>query len=419
MKNKEIFNKAYSRLSELYAGEEHVPSVKTISRFYEEKMILEDNSQYLRCLEFCGRLREAAERKGEHIFVRGTTGSSFIAYLLGATNVNPLPPHEYCPKCRSIRFIGAGSPFDKATKKCLCGSDITFDGHDIPFASNIKYGIKGHIQISVSYEFLDEAKQMISEEDWGKTVVKLTNGGLAPTWFCFLDNNEDEKSEYCLTENSERFERFVRITLVADKGLGRFRELERATGYKVRDIDHSKTGLVFFEFMERNIKGIKPFDNEFMLEIWDKVSPQSYDDLLKLIGFAHSTNVWRDNAERLFADHRMTLRDIPAYRDDIYAMIVEKLRKNGIYDDGLAYEVMQKACRGDYARVGGVDDDTLFSLLGIGFDIDFILFLEGIRYMFPKAHGVAYMMEAIAMMYYKTYFNKEYNEIMLMANEDE
>ena len=94
-------------------------------------------------------------------------------------------------------------------------------------------------------------------------------------------------------------------------------------------------------------------------------------------------------------------------------MISERLYKNGVYDEGLAYEVTDKTMRGYYAKTGGVDEDTMLALLELGFDIDFVNFLSKINYMFTKAHGTAYLREAIAMMFYKTNFNKEYNEIML------
>ena len=51
--------------------------------------------------------------------------------------------------------------------------------------------------------------------------------------------------------------------------------------------------------------------------------------------------------------------------------------------------------------------------IGCSSRVDFIFFLEKINYMFPKAHGVAYLREAIAMMYYKLKYNKEYNEVIL------
>ena len=114
MKNKQLFKKAYSRLLELYSGEYSTPDIAILSRFYREKMILGESGPYMRYLDFLGRVREVASQKGERIFVRGTTGASFIAYILGATDINPLPRHEYCPHCHTTKFAGTGSPFDEA-----------------------------------------------------------------------------------------------------------------------------------------------------------------------------------------------------------------------------------------------------------------------------------------------------------------
>ena len=217
--------------------------------------------------------------------------------------------------------------------------------------------------------------------------------------------------------NREIFANFPRITLVPDSMLDKYRELEKTTGFKMKDIGFDEQSLAFFRFMERDIQGIPHFDNNFIKEIWNTINPQSYDDLLKLIGFAHSTNIWKDNAESLFNEHRMSLCEIPGYREDLYKMLNDRLCAKGIYNAGLAYEVSDKTMRGYYAKTGGVDEDTMFALLNIGFDIDFIFFLSQVRYMFTKAQGIAYLREAIAMMFYKTKFNKEYNEIMLVKTD--
>jgi DNA polymerase III alpha subunit (gram-positive type) len=54
----------------------------------------------------------------------------------------------------------------------------------------------------------------------------------------------------------------------------------------------------------------------------------------------------------------------------------------------------------------------VIALLRLDVDMDYILFLEKINYMFTKAHGVSYLRDAIVMMFYKIKFNKEYLEIM-------
>lgn len=102
--------------------------------------------------------------------IRGCAGGSLIAWLLGITETNPLPPHDYCPSCKRVSFVDEEaypSGFDlncygaKVRVCSHCGEALTGDGHNIPV--EFFAGIDGEKAPDIDINFAPEIHETMLE----------------------------------------------------------------------------------------------------------------------------------------------------------------------------------------------------------------------------------------------------------------
>ena len=389
MKN-QLWNKACDALYGRYG--EFLP-IEISNRFFAEKAEMQESDVivYFDMLSF---LASEAKKQGEHIRVNGGTGASFVAYVMGATEVNPLKAHYYCPECKNVIFDGtAADGWDLAERKCSCQALMQRDGHNIPYETyrHVLHR-NASFAVSVSPRFLSSAAEIVKQ---------YFNG-------CKTGLEEREEGKILILSLSYG-ERQTNVTFFADQELARCKALESATA-----TDFSRIGFackeVLSEFQKGNTDGILEFRNRLMKDILNSTKPVSFGELLQTFGLSHGTGVWFDNAQKLTEDG-ISLTKVISYRDDVFNYVRERSLKCGLADSGFAYKVMEDARRGVYLK-NGIPASLRSHLFALGADEWFIKSISKIRYLFPKAHAVEYMKTAAIQMWYKINYPKEFKDIM-------
>lgn len=391
----DILKKAEYKMAELYG--EH-PPIRVKNRFVTEKLMLKDQKM-LRWMGFLGELQAQLYEQNDSFLVRGAQlGASFIAWLLGGTNVNPLPAHYYCKTCKKIEFIPtAKCGLDLPDKMCSCGSLYERDGfaidaiHMYPLNGGGELYLSCHAMETVRNCFKDyfgeysEIREIhITDETEGPYKVAryiLVSGNLAERY-------PDEVISVTAEEYYQRFSRMDRLVAVKneEEQIG-FKDLAdtRFTCEEIRS--YAKYAAAHGAFID--ISG----ENDLNAVVSRMADPK-YSDLLAVSGLLHGTGVWSDNGEKLYKKG-IPVTELISNREDAYAFLYGKLK--GIECEnpsGQVFEIKDNLQKGKYTR-GRMPEDLEHLLLESGVPEWYVDSMKKIQYVFPKAHLVAYLKKDI------------------------
>ena len=149
----DIWRDAEEKLHELYGEEMPLP---VTARYQREKKRMQNTDMEM-LLAFLRHLARHFRDLKATFTLRGRTAASFVCWLLEITDVNPLPPHYYCPHCRRIEFSNEEKyGWDLPEKTCSCGAGMLRDGMNTVFLPEIDLPDSVHMDLDIPGELQDK-----------------------------------------------------------------------------------------------------------------------------------------------------------------------------------------------------------------------------------------------------------------------
>lgn len=160
--------------------------------------------------------------------------------------------------------------------------------------------------------------------------------------------------------------------------------------------------------------GIPEFGTKFVRGMLVDTRPTTFDELIRISGLSHGTDVWLGNAQTLIEEGTVTLQDAICCRDDIMIYLI----KMGL-EPNKAFKIMETVRKGKALK----DPDKWEGFKSAMKEKDvpdwYIKSCEKIKYMFPKAHAAAYVTNAFRIAWFKVHEPKAYYTSYFTIRADE
>ena len=160
--------------------------------------------------------------------------------------------------------------------------------------------------------------------------------------------------------------------------------------------------------------GIPEFGTKFVRGMLVDTKPTTFDELIRISGLSHGTDVWLNNAQTLIEEGTVTLNESICCRDDIMIYLIKK----GVPPNH-SFKIMETVRKGKALK----DPEKWAEYVAMMKEHDvpdwYIKSCEKIKYMFPKAHAAAYVTNAFRIAWFKVHIPAAYYTAYYTVRADE